>query len=158
MGKARLPVKREPRQQKTINDRQDKFARVYAATLDADEALKQAGYEHGSEEAARDAKCRLLRNPAIRSLVDDLLAKSAAKYGLDTDGILARLKMVYLEAAEDREWASAVAALREIGKILGCFEIHNKQKRYTSEDAEKLQQELTQAGFDFTRVNDRSEN
>lgn len=97
-----------PRRGGTLNDRQERFARHYAATLDADEALEEAGYELTTDESRREAKHRLLTNPHVRALVDELLAGAAAKYGLTSDGMVARLKYVYLEAAADRDWGAAV--------------------------------------------------
>ncbi len=153
MSRKPLP-KREPRVlDRTLNDRQEKFARIYAATDDADQALTEAGYEHTSEQSAADAKCRLLKNPYVRSLVDDIRSKAAAKYGMDAEGTVARFKFVYLEAVADRDWGAAVGCLKELGKFQGIYSKHNEQKRYTKDDLERLRTELTAAGFDFTATN-----
>src|SRR5690349_16072279 len=100
----------------SVLDKYERFARVYAATMDADQALDEAGYKPTTAASRAESKNRLLRNPVVRNMVDDLLAKAAAKYEMTTEGMVARFKYVYMEAVADRDWTSAVSALREAGK------------------------------------------
>lgn len=142
-----------PRKLMKANHRQERFARVYAATLDPDRALEKAGYNLTTDEAKKEAKSRLLRNPAVRVIVDEIFAKVAANHGMDADGVMGRFKLVYLEAMADKDWTAAVAALVQIGKVYGIFERDNRQKHVTAEDAERIKKELEAWGVSFTRVN-----
>lgn len=135
-----------------MTDQQELFARVYAATLDADEALDTAGYKHSTPESRYECRGRLLRHPAIRVLIDEIRVKVADKFEITQEGILARFRYVYLMAVDDGDWTSATNALKEIAKICGYYEKHNKQK-YTQADHDKLKAELEKVGMDFSRVN-----
>ncbi len=134
------------------NHRQERFARVYAATLDPDRALEKAGYNLTTDESKAEAKSRLLKNPAVRVIVDEIFSKVAAKHGMDADGVMGRFKLVYLEAMADKDWTAAVAALVQIGKVYGIFERDNRQRYVTPEDADRLRAELEARGFSFARV------
>lgn len=142
-----------PRREQPLNQRQEKFARLYAATGDAKAALLEAGYDLKSDDAVRDARNRLLRHPLVMAIVDEVHSKAIEKYSMTAETVVLRFKLVYLQAMRDQDWGSAISALREIAKFYGLYERHNAQKRYTQADVEKLRAELEAAGMDFTRVN-----
>jgi phage terminase small subunit len=151
-------MKKVPRINTTANDRQELFALEYVKDYDKIRAIKAAGYSVTTEESARDAACRLLRNPTVREIINREKVKVSERVGITAAGVVARFYAAYLDADARGDLPSAISALREIGKHLGIYEKHNVQKKYSQEDVEKLKLELEQAGFDFKRLNYRSEN
>lgn len=155
----KIVQKREPRKVVKPNDRQERFALAYAATWDKSEALRQAGYELNSAEAERDAANRLLRNPTVMAIIDREKARVAKKFEITAEGTALRFQVVYLEAMRIGDFATAKGCLIELGKYHGIYVKDNTQKKnYSREDIEKLKLELEQLGFDWSRVNARSEN
>src|SRR5262245_4369549 len=74
---------------------------------------------------------------------------------LDADWVVQRFRLVYLYAMQDRDYSAAIRALENIGKFLGIFEQHNRQKRkeLTPEECDRLKAELETRGYDFSRRN-----
>ena len=142
-----------PRQSRTLNLKQELFVAEYLLCLDAGEAYKAAGYDVTSDAVAASAGRRLLRNVAVMSAINDAQLERQGRLQLDGDQLVARLHVLYMTAQARGDVTAAVSALREIGKLLGCYERHQNQKRYTRDDLDRLRTELTAAGFDFSATN-----
>jgi phage terminase small subunit len=141
-----------PRKLTKLTDRQERFVRHFAVSNDRDEALKYAGFKVTTPESASATVSRLLSNVKVKGLLDDIRAKVAAEHGMDRDGVMNRLKVVYLAAFEAKDYSGAVSALRELGKIFGCYEVHQQQKRYSPEEVAAIKLRLEEAGMSFEEV------
>ena len=143
-----------PRQSRTLNLKQERFVSFYLNCLNAGEAYKAAGYEVASDEVAASAGRRLLRNVAVMTAINDAQLERQGRLQLDGDQLVARLHVLYMTAQARGDVTAAVSALREIGKLLGCYERHQQQKqKYTRDDMDRLRTELEAAGMSFEAVN-----
>lgn len=143
-----------PRRETKLTDQQERFVLEYLVDLDPQRALLAAGY-NPTTDASRDVMIsNLLRNVKVRAFLFEMKAEYRAAYKMDAATWLNHLRLIALEAYEAQEWAGAVAAMREIGKHLGCYELdHAQKKAYTEADAERLRAELVARGMDFSRKN-----
>lgn len=142
----------------TPTARQERFAIEYIADNDRIRAVKAAGYDVTDDESARTCAARLLRNPTVQTIIEREKLKIIEKTGTTRENTVLRLLLVYHEAMQVKDFSAAVSALDKIAKFHGLYELHNKQKSYTREDAERLRDELKQAGFSFEKVNFPSSN
>lgn len=141
-----------PRGGLSLNHRQERFALAYVASLDKVEAIRQAGYRVNSDDAARDAASRLLRNPSVQAIIDREKAKVAKKFNIDAEGTVLRFQVVYLEAMRLGDIATALAALKELAKHYGVYDAHNRQKRITTQaEADAIRARLEMIGVDWRR-------
>ncbi len=142
-----------PRPSRTLNLKQERFVAEYLVCLDAGEAYKAAGYDVASDEVAASAGRRLLRNVAVMNAINDAQLERQGRLHLDGDRLVERLHVLYMTAQARGDLSAAVTALREIGKLLGCYEKNHSQKKYTRDDLDRLKKELEAAGMDFTAKN-----
>lgn len=138
---------------KPLTDQQDRFVAEYLVDFDRIRALKAAGYKVTSLKNGASQASYLLNLPNIALRVMEAKKGLAAKLGVDAEGTLAYLKLVFFEAYQAREWSDAISALREIGRVYGIYEADNRQKKPSYEDLEQLRAQLEMKGFDFTRKN-----
>jgi hypothetical protein len=133
-----------------LTDKQEAFVREYLVDLSPADAYLRAGYQVASREVAWKASNRLLKNVEVLRAIDEAQCARMERLELDADWVVARFRMVYLEAKRDRDYSAALKALDHIAKYLGLYERDNKQRRqYT--DAERMRAELTKRGFDFAQ-------
>lgn len=149
---AREPVNPTPRRKTSLNVRQERFALEYLVDFDPGAAYLRAGYGAKDAETAASAGRRLLRNVRVRDLIDRENLKVLDRAGVTAEATVLRLHLCYLEAMRTGQLAVAVSALKELGKHFGIFQKHQRAKRYTQDDVERLRAELTAAGFDFRRA------
>jgi phage terminase small subunit len=143
---------RKPRESK-LSDKQERFAMEYVKDFDRERAYKDAGYSSDKMTTIAVECCRLLKNPRVQVVIIREKARMAERIGLDAEGVVRNFMAVYMEAYKCRDWGSAISALKELAKHYGIYEVHNKQKKYSPADIEKLKEELTKVGFDFNRIN-----
>ncbi len=136
-----------------VTDRQERFALEYVIDYDRNRAVRAAGYTCETDADCASMACKLLKNPKVNAIVLQAKAKVAERMGLNAERTVQYLLVVFMEAMKANDFGSAVSALRELGKHHGIYDAHNKQKKYTREDADRLKRELEQNGFSFERVN-----
>lgn len=148
-----------PRQPTSLNDRQKRFAEHYVYRgLKPGEAYEAAYGKQSSDLVAKESAYRLLRHMGVMEYVDKLQCSLLEKTELSAEWVVIRWKTLYFACLKMKDNSGAAKALIEIGKILGIYEKHNKQRvAYSQADVDKLKDELTQAGFDLTKL-DPSEN
>ena len=139
-----------------LTPKQYQFCCEYLIDLNGTQAAIRAGY---SKRTAQEQSSRLLSNVMVREAIDRAQTERAERLELDADWVVRNFRNLYLEALADRDFSVAARCLEMIGKHVGAFEKHQKQKReYTQADVERLKAELEAAGFDFRRTNFPSRN
>ena len=141
-----------PRRERTLNRRQERFVLALLEGMGKVEAIRHAGYQVATDDAARDAASRLLRNPSIKVAIERAKLKAIEKMDRTAEATLLRYHNVYLEAMAAKDYSAAVSALRDIAKYHGMFERNNQQrKNYTEQDIARMKARLEEKGFDFRR-------
>ena len=136
-----------------LNHRQVAFVVEYLKDYDLIGAYERAGYTNCADENKRISARRLLRDPRVLQMINAEQLKVMNATGIDRENTVQRIHLQYLEARRDRDHGVALKALVEIGKVLGIYETHNKQKiNYTQSDVERLKKELAESGFDLDRM------
>lgn len=134
----------------SVNIKHELFAAEYMIDMDAGAAYVRAGYNVTEGESADVCGRRLLRNARVWELIEAAQLKRIAERKMDADKVLLRLEFVYEQAAQARDWPTALATLREIGKHYGIFEKHQAGKtKYTETDIPRLKAQLEAAGWNY---------
>lgn len=134
----------------SVNIKHELFVAEYLVDMDAGAAYKRAGYKVKGDKAAQASARALLRNPLVWEMVEAAQLKRIAERKMDADKVLLRLEFVYEQAAQVRDWPTALATLKEIGKHYGIFEKHQVGKtKYTVEDLPRLKAQLEAAGWNY---------
>lgn len=136
-----------------LTDREERFVLRYLVDFDRRAAIDEAGFKCTTDESRDALASRLLNSVKIRSFVVKKKAEYATLYEMGATEWFTHMRLVFLEAYEEHDWAGAVSALREIGKSLGVYEAHERQKHVTKEDVERIERELETRGFKVQRVN-----
>jgi phage terminase small subunit len=126
-----------------LTDKQRRFCEEYVIDLNGTQAAIRAGY---SEKTANEQASRLLANVNASDYVKELQARLSDKLQISSEWVLKRFKEISDRAmtaepvmikvdgfmVESGEYqfdsAGANKATEMIGKHLGFFETHNKQK------------------------------
>lgn len=148
-----VPYDPFPEASMALTQKQALFAREFLIDMNAAAAYVRAGYTAANDQVAASCAYKLLRNAHIQEAIDDAQCARVERLDLTADWVVTRFRLLYLQAAQDRDYPAALRALENIGKYLGLYERHNVQKKYTRDDLERLRTELEQAGFDFRAVN-----
>lgn len=148
-----------PRRVTALNDRQKRFAEFYVFHgMKPQQAYEHAYGPQSKDIVAKESAYRLLRHVGVQEYVDKLRVSLLDKSELNALWVVERWKLLYFACVKKQDSTGAARALIEIGKVLGIYEKHNRQKvQYSQSDVERLKQELTEAGFDLSRL-DPSEN
>src|SRR5262249_31999289 len=137
-----------PRRETELKPRQEAFVLAILGGMGKVEAVKAAGYEVASDDAARAQASRLLRTASVKVATGRAKLKAIQKMDRTAEATLLRYHLEYLEAMAARDFSAAVSALRDISKYYGLFEQHNRQKNYSREDIERMKRELEELGMD----------
>jgi phage terminase small subunit len=135
--------------------KQDQFVREYLIDLNGTQAAIRAGY---SKRTANEQAARLLAKVSVREAIDRAQQERAERLDLDADWVVRSFRNLYLEALAEGDFSAAARCLENLGKHVGLFEKHQKQKQYTPAEVEQLRAELVAVGFDFSRHNFPSRN
>jgi phage terminase small subunit len=127
-----------------LTDKQQRFCEEYLIDLNATQAAIRAGY---SVKTANEQGARLLANVSVSAYIEEKQAVISEKLDLSHEWVLLRFKEISdrcMQAEEvttkddqgnivgTGEWkfdsSGAVKATENIGKHLGFYEAHNKQK------------------------------
>lgn len=136
-----------------LTDKQAAFVAEYLTDMNGAGAYRRAGYTAASDQVAASCAHKLLRNAEIADAIDRAQCARMADLALDADWVVERFRLVYLRAAQDRDHGAALKALENIGRYLGLYERHPRQRYLTPEDADRLRAELEARGFCFERAN-----
>ncbi len=137
----------------SLTRRQERFVREYLIDMSPADAYVRAGYEVSSREVAWKNSHRLMKNAEVLQAIDQAQLGRMNRLTIDADWVIQRFQMIYLKAASEGDYTSALRALENIAKYLGVYEKHNRQKvQYTGADIDRLKADLTEAGFSFERA------
>lgn len=143
---------------RSLTGKQARFVGEYLLDLNAAGAYIRAGYRAANDQVAASCAHKLLRNAQVREAIEKAQTERRVRLDLTADDVVRSFRDLHLRALRDGDLPTAARCLENLGKHLGIFREHQKQKRYTQDDVEKLKAELTAAGFDFTRANCPSAN
>lgn len=159
------PVAGKRKVNRPLSPKQLAFIREYLVDMDRASAVVRAGYDVTAPETkegrqnAFNIGSKLLKHAAILEAIDKEQLSRLERLQITGDQTVLRFNFIYLQALNKRDFKNALKALENIGRVLGIYKADNKQKaNYTQADVDRLKDELTQAGFDFTRLHLRSGN
>lgn len=143
-----------PRQPTSLNDRQKRFAEHYVFQgLKPGEAYEAAYGKQSTELIAKESAYRLLRHVGVMEYVDKLKCSLLEKSELSALWVIERWKLLYFACLKQGDHTNAYKALDAIAKHMGLYEKHNRQRvSYSQADVDRLKQELTEAGFDLSKL------
>lgn len=147
MPKKSVVTKKKARK---LTPKEAAFAREYPVDCNGTQAAIRAGY---SPRTANEQAVELLARPVVREAIDKAIRERAERTKVDADWVVLNFRNLYLESLAKGDGSTAVRCLENLGKHVGIYLEHNKQKQYTVNDVDRLKEELRQAGFDFTRTN-----
>src|SRR5215813_8646431 len=132
-----------PRRETELKPKQEAFVLAILGGMTKVEAVKAAGYEVASDDAARAQASRLLRTASVKVAIERAKLRAVEKMDRTAEATLLRYHHLYLEAMAAKDYSAAVAALRDIAKYHGLFERDNSQrKNYTEADIARMKAEL----------------
>lgn len=98
-----------------INARHRRFAEEYLVDLNATQAAIRAGYAPKSAEVTGS---RLLSNPKVRDLIDQLQAERSERTNIKADDVLRELHRIAMVDLRDLvQWGPEAVKLIECGKL-----------------------------------------
>ncbi len=134
-----------------LTRKQQKFVAEYPKDCNGTQAAIRAGY---SPRTANEQAAQLLAKLSIREAIDTALKSRAERTKIDADWVVTNFRNLYLEALAAMDYAAAARCLENLGKHVGVFREHNRQKRdYSPEEVAAIRARLEAAGMDFRCVN-----
>lgn len=130
-----------------LNDKQERFCMEYIVDYNGTQAAIRSGY---SAPTAGEQASRLLKDVRIKEKIDKLKIEVAEKISLDATWVMKRFKDisdrcmtaepvmkfqdgVWIETGEYQfDSSGANKATEMIGKMIGVFEVDNKQKNVSA--------------------------
>lgn len=130
-----------------LNDKQERFCMEYIVDYNGTQAAIRSGY---SAPTAGEQASRLLKDVRIKEKIDKLKIEVAEKLSLDATWVMKRFKDisdrcmtaepvmkfqdgVWIETGEYQfDSSGANKATEMIGKMIGVFEVDNKQKNVSA--------------------------
>ena len=135
-AKANKKAKKEkkPVQKNGLSPKQEAFCLAYAASGNATDAYKKAGYKYASENAAAANSARLIRNDKVRARLEEIAAEVRSRKIMDITEIQERLsdigrqetteEYITMEGIRLEKRVAAKDALKAmelLGKMHGAF-------------------------------------
>ena len=127
-----------------MTPKQEQFARLYVETGNASEAYRQAyNADNMKPETVTNEAYKLLQDPDISAMVDDLKAEARQRHAVTVGDLLSELEQARVAAlaAPTPQSSAAVSATMGKAKMLGLLvdkaeikaeaEISTKQEEYT---------------------------
>ena len=108
-----------------LTAKQDRFVAEYLIDLNATQAAIRAGY---SVKTASETGYENLRKPQIAEAIKDAMDKRADAVLITADDVVRGLMAEARDNGEGSTQGARVAAWAHLGKHLGIFEDHNRQK------------------------------
>ena len=123
--------------QQGVNDRYDRFAAEYVTNGEnAAQAARDANY---SENGAAQTGHRLLTIVYVKNRIAELMA--VIREALTPEGVKKRFSEQYLLCVVAKDRTNAIRILENQGKIVGIYELDNKQKAEERQLTEKQTEE-----------------
>ena len=139
-----------------MTPKQEQFARLYVETGNASEAYRQAyNADNMKPETVTNEAYKLLQDPDISAMVDDLKAEARQRHAVTVGDLLHELEQARAAAlaAPTPQSSAAVSATMGKAKMLGLLvdkaEIQEKPKSYVSSIVESLTEEEKKAIMDL---------
>ena len=112
-----------------LTSKQEHFAQLVAKGSMLTDAYREAGYmPNGSEKTKWEAACRLAASSKVKARIDAIVEENTARRQTDEDRlknwVTEQLKREALDASSD---SARVAALTQLGRSCGLFELDNQQ-------------------------------
>ena len=101
-----------------LSHRQNTYVLEFAIDQNGSRAARAAGY---SATSAHVASSRLLRNDKVRAAIAAKQASMALKLDLSLERVLMSLAEACDQAMEQKQPALAIAAAKEIGRLMGYY-------------------------------------
>src|SRR5262245_40968970 len=111
-----------PRRETELSPKQEAFVLALLGGMTKAEAVRAAGYEVASDDAARSIASRLSRNVSVKVAIEKAKLRAVEKMETTAEATIRRYHHLYLEAMAARDYSAAVSALRDIAKYHGLFE------------------------------------
>jgi len=109
---------------KSLTPKQERFCLEYVKDLNGTQAAIRSGY---SEKTANSISTENLSKPYILERVQELKKGAASRSRMTTDDIIKGLSDI--AEATDEKSADRIKAYEVVGKLIGSFEEHNRQKK-----------------------------
>nr|DAY35219.1 MAG TPA: Terminase small subunit [Caudoviricetes sp.] len=139
-----MAIGRRSKRIKDMTPKQEQFARLYVETGNASEAYRQAyNADNMKPETVTNEAYKLLQDPDISAMVDDLKAEARQRHAVTVGDLLSELEQARAAAlaAPTPQSSAAVSATMGKAKMLGLLvdkaeikaeaEISTKQEEYT---------------------------
>nr|DAI56834.1 MAG TPA: Terminase small subunit [Caudoviricetes sp.] len=139
-----MAIGRRSKRIKDMTPKQEQFARLYVETGNASEAYRQAyNADNMKPETVTNEAYKLLQDPDISAMVDDLKAEARQRHAVTVGDLLHELEQARAAAlaAPTPQSSAAVSATMGKAKMLGLLvdkaeikaeaEISTKQEEYT---------------------------
>ena len=137
-----------------MTPKQEQFARLYVETGNASEAYRQAyNTDNMKPETVTNEAYKLLQDPDISAMVDDLKAEARQRHAVTVDDLLSELEQARAAAlaAPTPQSSAAVSATMGKAKMLGLLvdkaEISTKQEKYTPPLTDDEMQQVIKSFF-----------
>ncbi|MBG7601821.1 MAG: terminase small subunit [Gammaproteobacteria bacterium] len=98
--------------------KQERFVAEYLIDLNATQGAIRAGY---SKRTARQIASELLSKPVIQRVIERKCKEAEARLELTRDDVIRGLLAAYKEAKKKGNPLAMIAAMREIGRMLGYY-------------------------------------
>jgi phage terminase small subunit len=125
---------------KELTPKQQRFCDEYLKDLNGTQAAIRAGY---SENTAKEIASENLTKPNIQEYLNSKRIKLEKKTEITQEWVLKKLKRIYIDANQVKEFAPANKALELLGKHLGMFADRVKLSGDKDGDPIKVENKLT---------------
>jgi len=119
-----MAIGRRSKRIKGMTPKQEQFARLYVETGNASEAYRQAyNADNMKPETVTNEAYKLLQDPDISAMVDDLKAEARQRHAVTVDDLLSELEQARAAAlsAPTPQSSAAVSATMGKAKMLGLL-------------------------------------
>ena len=119
-----MAIGRRSKRIKDMTPKQEQFARLYVETGNASEAYRQAyNADNMKPETVTNEAYKLLQDPDISAMVDDLKAEARQRHAVTVDDLLSELEQARAAAlsAPTPQSSAAVSATMGKAKMLGLL-------------------------------------
>ncbi len=124
----------------TLNHKQLAFCSEFTLDRNATQAAIRAGY---SKRSARQIANQLLSKHDIQAQLQEQYRETEARLQISRDDVLRGLLSAFQMAREQQAPMAMIAAMREVGKMLGYYEPESRRVELSATD-ELFQQHLAQ--------------
>ena len=140
-----MAIGRRSKRIKDMTPKQEQFARLYVETGNASEAYRQAyNADNMKPETVTNEAYKLLQDPDISAMVDDLKAEARQRHAVTVDDLLSELEQARAAAlsAPTPQSSAAVSATMGKAKMLGLL-VDKAEIKAEAEISQVKQEEYT---------------